>query len=411
MRDTRLQEACTYSARFLTFMGLLLFLGKCGSRRQLGADMDRPSALANLNRLARDQQDAVADHGTMDHFLGHLPESELPALRHQMVNRLIRMRVLDDARLFAHFLVVVDATGQLYFRQRHCQQCLEQTHDGGTRYYHNVLEAKLVSPSGLAISIGTEFIENTDPKASKQDCELKAFARLAKRLRAEYPQLLICLLADGLYANGAFFELCRQYHFKYIVTFKEGSLPSLWRDYQDLLGLCPDNRATHRTDDAGQSFAWVNDLEHRDDRGRTHRLAALQCQQRCGDQARFFAWLTNFTVNDQNVAALANRGGRCRWKIENQGFNIQKNGGFNLEHAYSYSNRQIKNYYLLMQIAHLILQLIEHGNLLAAPAKRLFASLRNMARRLIETLGYYLIDAEAVSVESAARLRIHLNTS
>ena len=30
-----------------------------------------------------------------------------------------------------------------------------------------VLEAKLVTPEGLAISIGSEFIENSDPKAAK----------------------------------------------------------------------------------------------------------------------------------------------------------------------------------------------------------------------------------------------------
>ena len=412
LNDTRLQPACTYSTRFLLLMGLLLFLGRCGSRRQIRWELNRPAALANLNRLAGTEQEAIAHPDTLDHFLGHLPEGQLSGLRRKMVHRLIRMRTLDDARLFGHLPVAIDATGQLYFRQRHCEHCLEQTVNGQARYYHNVLEAKLVSPSGLAISIGTEFIENADPAAGKQDCELKAFARLAKRLRADYPQLLICLLVDGLYANGTFFDLCRQHHFQYIATFKQGSLPALWRDYQDLLGLCPANRKTHRPDaDTAQSFAWVNDLEHRDDQGRVHRLAAFQCQERSGTEQRFFAWLTHFTVSDQNVVALANRGGRCRWKIENQGFNIQKNGGFNLEHAYSYSNRQIKNYYLLLQIAHLIIQLIECGNLLARPARQLFGSLKNLARRLLESLGYCLVPPEAVCVESAARRRIRLDSS
>ena len=27
-------------------------------------------------------------------------------------------------------------------------------------------------------------------------------------------------------------------------------------------------------------------------------------------------------------------GGRLRWKTENAGFNVQKNGGYNMEHAY-----------------------------------------------------------------------------
>ena len=412
LNDTRDQERITYSALFLVHLGLMVFLAKCGSRRQVKFELNTESALANLNRLAGAEQEAVAHPDTLDHFLGHLPEGELPALRRQMVHRLIRMKALDDARLFGHFPVVLDGTGQLYFQQRHCPHCLTKTVDGKTQYYHHVLEAKLVSPQGLAISIGTEFIANTDPKASKQDCEMKAFARLAKRLRADFPQLLLCLLLDGLYANGTALDICRANHWKYIITFKEGSLPALWRDYQDLLGLCPDNRKDYRPDtDTRQSFAWVNDLEHRDDQGRIHRLAALQCHEQSGQKKQFFAWLTNFTVDDQSVVALANRGGRCRWKIENQGFNIQKNGGFNLEHAYSLSNRQIKNYYLLMQIAHMILQLIERGSLLNGTVQRLFGSLKNLARRLAESLRHYLIPPQATDPLAAARIHIRLNSS
>jgi hypothetical protein len=412
LRDTRVKDRCTYTTPFLVHMGLMLFLSKAGSRRQVKFELDTEEALANLNRLAGADQEAVAHPDTLDHFLGHLPEGELLGLRRRMVVRLIRMKALDDARLFGHFLVVLDATGQLYFRQRHCAHCLEQKVEGTTRYYHNVLEAKLVTPEGLALSIGTEFIENTDPKASKQDCELKAFARLAPRLKKDFPQLLLCLLLDGLYANGTVFETCRRNHWKFIATFKEGSLPALWRDYQDLLGLCPENRKDHRlADGLRQTFAWVNDLLHTDDQGRTHRLAAFQCHERDSNPKRFFAWLTNFTLTDQTVVPLANRGGRCRWKIENEGFNIQKNGGFNLEHAYSQRNRQIKNYYLLMQIAHLILQLIERGSLFGQSAKTLFGSLYNIARRLAESLRHYLIPPEATDPRLAARIQIRLNSS
>ena len=99
------------------------------------------------------------------------------------------MKALDHGRLIGHFLVVVDGTGQLRFKERHCPHCLEQKHGDKTIYFHNVLEAKLVTPDGFAISLDSEFIENTDPKATKQDCELKAFVRMAERLKKGYPQL------------------------------------------------------------------------------------------------------------------------------------------------------------------------------------------------------------------------------
>ena len=108
---------------------------------------------------------------------------------------------------------------------------------------------------------------------------------------------------------------------------------------------------------------------------------------------------------------LGNRGGRCRWKIENEGFNVQKNNGFNLEHAYSTGDWQIKNFYILLQIAHLILQLVERGRLFGPDAKKLFGSLIDLARRLAESIRNVLIPAEAVDPANARSIQIRLNTS
>ena len=394
------------------------FLLKLGSRRRLRFELDSPQALANLNALSRAGQQTMAHSDTLNYFLGRVPPASLQRVRNKMVQRLVRMKALDHGRLMGHFLVVVDGTGQLRFDQRHCPHCLEQKHGEKTIYYHNVLEAKLVTPEGLAVSLASEFIENADPKASKQDCELKAFARVAARLKKGYPQLLLCLLLDALYANGTVMETCRDNHWKYIITFKQGSLPALWQEYQSLLGLCPRNRKDHTTDEeARQSFAWVQQLEHVDDQKRRHRVNAFQCrEQEAGEggkqgKTHFFAWLTNWSVTADNVAALGNRGGRCRWKIENEGFNVQKNSGLNLEHAYSTGEMQIKNFYVLLQIAHLVLQLVERGSLLTQDVKRLFGSLANLARRLAESIRNVLIPADANDPAQAAKIQIRFNTS
>ncbi len=66
-------------------------------------------------------------------------------------------------------------------------------------YYHYVLEAKLVV-GDIVISIDTEFVENEDENVEKQDCELRAFYRMAKRIKKEYPKLPIIILGDALYA-------------------------------------------------------------------------------------------------------------------------------------------------------------------------------------------------------------------
>ena len=409
LRDPRDPNRITYPARCLTWTGLLVFLLKLGSRRQIRFELDSPVALENLNRLAGCRQDRVPHGDTLNYFVRRLVPDQLHGLRRRMVNRLIRMKVLDGGRLLGHFLVVFDGTGQLTFRQPHCPHCLERTVGGQTLYYHHVLEAKLVTPEGLAISIGTEFIENADPKASKQDCEMKAFARLAPRLHRDFPQLRLCLLLDALYAKGPVFDLCSQYHWKYIITFKEGSLPALWTEYTALRDLQAENRRTVTpAEGIRQTFAWVSDLPYTDTEGRSFRLGAFQCREEAPDGNGFFAWLTNLPVCANTVAALGNRGGRLRWKIENEGFNIQKNGGFALEHAYGTGPWAIMNFYLLMQIAHLITQLVEHGNLLVGRCETLFGSLRALARRLAESLRHHLIDAQTLDTAAAARIQIRL---
>jgi len=209
VRDKRDPDQTIFPARFLLWMGLMLFLMRLGARRRLDSELDSPQTLINLNTLARDEQEKVAHHDTLNYFLIRLPLNTLPRLRRKMIRRLLRMKALDHGRLMGYFLVVFDGTGQLHFRERHCPHCLEQKHDEHTLYYHNVLEAKLVTPEGLAISLDSEFIENADPKASKQDCELKAFARIARRLKTDFPQLQLCLLLDGLFANGTAMSICQ----------------------------------------------------------------------------------------------------------------------------------------------------------------------------------------------------------
>jgi hypothetical protein len=413
LNDTRDRSRITYGTGFLAWMGLMIFLLKLGSRRQVRFELASPAALSNLNRLSGCRQETLAHSDTLNHFLGHVHPAEWARLRRQMVRRLIRAKALESARLLGHLVLVVDGTGQLHFARRHCEYCLQQTSGGVSAYYHHVLEAKVVTAGGLAISIGSEFIENRDPHATQQDCELKAFYRLAGRLKKDFPQLRLCLLLDGLYARGPVLQICRDNRWKYIITFEQGSLPALWTEYESLRDLCPQNRLQRPGPDGTvQRFAWVESLEHVDVEGRAHRLAALECREADAQgHEHLFAWITNFPANAQTVRALSNRGGRLRWKIENEGFNIQKNGGFDLEHAYSLGQWQLKGFYLLMQIAHLILQLLERGNLLGADCRGLFGSLRALARRLAESLRNQVLPAELLDPAAVPRFQIRLDSS
>ena len=74
-----------------------------------------------------------------------------------------------------------------------------------------------------------------------------------------------------------------------------------------------------------------------------------------------FVYITNVTQTTGIVIATADSG-RLRWKIENEGFNTQKNLGYDLEHKYSrVSYTAMQNYYQLLQIAHMINQFVERS--------------------------------------------------
>lgn len=250
MPDSRFQPFVTYHKRFLFWWGELLFLLALASRRQPDADLrgEETEVLGNVNRLARTPQTTLPVHKTLEHFAGHVGSAFWGNLRTRMLDRPTRMKALDEARLRGRFVVALDATGWLCLSERHCEHCLEHKQGGKTIYMHQVLEAKLVTPSGLALSMASEFIENPaadagpKPKSEeerKQDCELKAFARLAPQLRKAFPQLPICITSDSLYGCGPAIQTAKDHRFSYIFTFKPGRTPALWADFQGLLKLSP----------------------------------------------------------------------------------------------------------------------------------------------------------------------------
>jgi hypothetical protein len=428
--DTRVQDACIYSRGFLAWWGISLYLLQLGSRRQLDYDLrdGGDQVLANLNRLADSKQTTLPVHDTLDHFLEHVKLSGWERLRERMVQRLLRMKALDAARLLGHVVLLIDGTGLICFHQRHCEHCLVQRHGKQTLYLHHVLEAKLLGPGGVVVSLDSEFIENADAGDTKnrsaedvkQDCELKALARLLPRVKKAYPQLHFVLALDSLYGCGPMFALAEKFDWSFVVTFKEGRTPALWREYRALLAQCPENTLTRTWGDGRvQKFRWVKQLAYEDSAGRSWKLNALECTETtAAKEEQYFAWLTPLPVGPKTVEEIAQKGGRDRWKVENEGFNRQKNSGLNLQHVYSTDPEKWKAYYLLLQIAFILVQLLERGSLLrrladqlGRPVWKLFGSLKNVARRLLESLRYYSWEEAWFDPAAAGRLRIQLDTS
>jgi len=389
--DPRNPIKIIYPLASLAFAGVTMFLFQLKARRQIGLLLRNGPSIRKFQALFGVERFPHGD--TLEATFSNLEAGQIQAIVTGMTETLIRKKVLYSYRLFGiYFIVAIDGTGTISFSHRHCPHCLTRTHNGKTLYYHPVLEAKIVTSNGFAFSLMTEFIENPGAKATKQDCELKAFYRLAERLKIRFPRLPILLSMDGLFAGGPTFDLCRRYGWKFMIVLKDDDLPSVNEEFDALSKLQPENRLVWRTGKGAQIkqvFRWVDEIVYVDSLKKGHTLSAVECLETKPNQEgqkkmTKFKWVTNCNVSNKNVTTLSNDGGRMRWKIENEGFNVQKKGGYQLEHAYTNHPNSAKIFYLLLQIAHLLAQLLYKATLLKGDFPDGFGSAKNLAFRLLE---------------------------
>lgn len=403
------REKSDYEIAELITACIAMFIFKEGSRNAFNNDRQEEKFKRNYQRIFEMR---LPHMDTVDNVMRRLPESELEKLKIRMIQTLLEKKTLHKFRFQKKwFIVAVDGSGIMSFSEKHCDECLHKTSKNGkTTWFHNVLEAKLICSNGFSISLATEWIVNPEGDFKKQDCERKAFKRLAEKLKRMHPRLPICITADGLYPNETFLSICENNQWSYILTFKPGNLPSVWKKVGLLRPIMSDNydedieegsKKIHR------SYCWINEIDYHG-----YKLNWIECIEstehiKGKNESGYFVHITDRIISRSNVAEISYTG-RLRWKIENEGFNTQKNLGYNLKHKYSrVSWLAAKNYYQCLQIGHLINQLVE----LSAKCKKLLTgkiTIKHLWKVLIGFLTFSLIDCEEISMLSQLRTQIRL---
>jgi len=377
--DARRQDLCTYLGRHMWLQPILMFLLRDGSRNAFDADRNSGQLPENMTQLTATPWDTerlgerrtVTCSGNVTRHLARTQVAAVGRLILRMVRRLLDMRLLESARLLDRWwLVVVDGTLQDRGRK---------TRRGQARYRY-VVEAKLVGPEGTMFAVLTEFANARDPQRDKEDCELKAFLRLAERLHEAFPRRPICLVLDGLYPVESAFDRILSYGWKFIATLREGRQPTAWDEAVQTMMMSPEllHRCTRQAEEGTveQTLRWTRQVPF----GK-HTFDVLFCGEIGPAAATLWAWVTNLELTPAHVEPIANRGGRSRGGIENV-FNVEKNGGFGLEHAFCADDTAAENYHLLMQVAHILEQLLVNGLF-----RRLTQACRKVAdAKLIELL-------------------------
>jgi len=367
-----LRKRTDYELSEIIMAAIAMFLFKKDSRNAFNNERHSPRFLLNYEELFCM---SLPHMDTVDDVFRVISPKALEEFKVKMVQELLGKKALHKWRLLGkYFVVAVDGSGVMSFDKSHCDKCLANTYESGKKsYFHNVLEAKLVLPIGLSISLGTEWIENDQYEYDKQDCELKAFKRLSVKLKKYFPRLPVCIVGDGLYPNKPVFDICKQNRWEYIITLKEGNLPTVWEEVNLLLKTTTDNKLKKDIikpkKEIKTSHRWINEIDYKGTKLNWIETKEITLTEE-KTTTKKFVYVSSFKISKNNALQI-NQSGRLRWKIENEGFNQQKNGGYNLGHLFSeVSLNATKNYYQSMQIAHMINQLIELGQRLKSYLKR-----------------------------------------
>ncbi len=395
MLDPRHQSYITYTQADLIFQCLLKNLCSVESMNQMEEKFNDNICIHNLKVISGNKDLVEMPHyDTLNNYLEELSPECLDKLRSKMVTKLIRSKSFNLARIAGgYWRVILDGTGLFHFKERHCEHCLKRvrTYEDGTKltdYYHQVLEAKLVLHDKIIISLGTEFIENEHEDVTKQDCEQNAAKRLLARIKKQYPRLKICVMGDALYAVESIMKICRTNHWTYILNKKDGNQKNITKDYNYIKSAKPDDyHKVKYKSEHGKSY-FVNHVE--DVTGKKEIFNVFEYEYTHDEKSHRFIWITNIELTKRNLEEMVSAG-RSRWKIENEGFNNQKNGLYRIEHLNSRNSTAMKNHYLLTQIADILMQLYLVSNKLLKAIKE---SIKNTSSLLLESFRTKTLTAE-----------------
>lgn len=394
VNDPRHQSYITYDCDMLLWMLLLKNACDMKSMRSMSRQLNKDECIVNLQKvLGIKDLEELPHYDTVNDFLAELEPTEMEKIRTYMIRELLKKRCFEEYRIKGRYWgVIFDGTGLYSFDEKHCEHCLrreytdEESGDKHTIYMHHVLEAKLVI-GDMVLSIGSEFIENESENVSKQDCELKAFYRLAKRLKQTYKRLPICILGDSLYACQGVFDVCEQQKWMYMMRFKEGRIASLAGEYKVLKEMKPTR--------SNQEICWVNNISYHE-----YQVNMLEYEE--AKHKKKFLFVTNIQITEHNAKGLV-AAGRSRWKIENEGFQRQKKQRYHIEHVNSHSYNAMKNHYLLTQIVDIWMQLYEQGLGMIKAIKR---SLKEISSNLLETVRTRILtDADILHLDQKIQVR------
>lgn len=391
IEDPRDPKKVEHQLAMVLFHGFLCFILQMSSRREANQELTGPVLMEHLREYFP-ELDKLPHQDTVNRILSSIDVEKIQDAHMKMIRRLIRNKKFERFLINGRYPIAVDGTQKLVSRELLSPEWLERTIHKGLeterkQYYVYVLEASLAFANGLTLPLFTEFLDYTkgDRDNDKQDCETRAFQRLAKRLKTEFPRLPIMVLLDGLYPNGPIFETCRKNKWQFMIVLKDDSLPTLWAEFEGLCKLEAENEMTREWRGRRQHFQWVNEIEYSygDNQKKRQTVHMVVCAEKWVeidpetskpvDKTSRHVWVSSEPLNKGNLHERCNLFARHRWNIEEE-FRVEKRQGYQYEHCFSKNWKAMKGYHYLMHIACAL-------NTLAQYAESLFDAVKQKGVR------------------------------
>jgi len=284
------------------------------------------------------------------------PESLRPLYK-KVFQQLQRGKALEEMVFMdKYYLASIDGTGYFSSKKVHCNACLEKENSqtGEITYSHQMLGVAIVHPSQKAvIPLMPELIIKQDGE-TKNDCERNAAKRLLAHLRRDYPRLSLVIIEDALSANAPHLKAIKEKDYHFVIGVKPGDHTYLFNYVEQAHTTGKTTEFEYETEDGViHRFRFLNDAPLNKSNADVW-VNFLEYWEIKGKKVQHFTWITDFTITRNNAFDLM-RGGRSRWKIENETFNTLKNQGYHFEHNFGHGKNHLSGVFaMLMMLAFAI---------------------------------------------------------
>ena len=368
LTDKRHHSYITYNMQTICVTRLFGLLCGLTSMTDITNKFDSEIVIKNLSQICNQDLEELPYWETIQDVFINMNIIELRNIGKYIVKALLRSKMFDKYKYKGYFQLLIDGTGLSSHNFNLNNNCIVKKYKDGKRTYCKyVLECKLVV-GNIVISLDSEFIENDSSlnEKEKQDCEIKAFKRMAIRIKKNYPKYKFIITGDALYSTKPIIDICTNYNWKYIFNLND-RLRVVFKDFNDYIEIFNDCDVKDYFLDKKYKYKGIY----------FDMIKYVDNKKSIG-----FHYITNFDVNNNNIKNIVQLG-RKRWKIENEGFYTQKHRTFDITHLNSRNDNAMKCHYLFIQIAHTIRQLLEQGNILI---KSLKLKIKEVSNSLLITL-------------------------